>query len=612
MPSRLLSSLVLPCLLIAGDAPAQDAIVVNARPIHLGTPDEPEWEWFEKDPARGGRLDLKFSAHANAAEATLFLRQDDVKLEWPLELNGRRLGKLFLMEADLVHAVALPAGLLREGENVLSVIPPIGEGDDIVLREITIDPRPVTEAVGEVHLNVRVKNSAHTGLPARLTIVDEHGTLTPLVAAPGQNLAVRPGVAYTGNGAARLGLRAGKYTVYASRGFEYSVASETFEAHAGDTRELVLQLRREVPTPGWVACDTHIHTLTLSGHGDSTLEERMLTIVGEGIELPIATEHNRHADYTEAARRMGVSAWFTPVTGNEVTTPAGHFNVFPVAPEAVPPDANVTDWPALMQSMRALPGSRVIILNHPRSLHSKFIPFAPENFDAATGENKRGPDFTFDALEVLNSGAQQTDYRLAINDWLALLNRGKRIVAVGASDSHDVSRFIVGQSRTYLAVQDGTPGRIPVDEACTNLLAGRAVVSMGLLPQITVEDRFGIGDLATGLPEQIHVRVRVLGPAWVTASKVELLANGKVIQQADIPAAEGQKAGEKFTAEWTLPRPARDTHLVVLATGPAVTAPFWAMTRPYQPKSRQWTGRAIGLTNPVWLDTDGDGRFTVR
>ncbi len=591
---------------------ALEPVIVNTQRIHLGTPGQPEWEWFENDPARGGRLDLKFQARPNSAEVTLFVRQEDVKQEWGVELNGRRLGKLFLMEADLFYSIAIPAGTLRDGENVLSFLPPLLGGDDIVLRETAIDPRPLAEAIGEATLSVHVEDLKHAGLPARITIVDAQGTLTPLIAAPGETLAVRPGVAYTGSGHARLGLRAGKYTVYASRGFEYSAASQQIEVHPGDTRELTLQLKHEVPTPGWVACDAHIHTLTLSGHGDSTLDERMLTLAGEGIELPVATEHNRHADYSEAARRMGVAQWFTPVTGNEVTTNAGHFNVFPVEPSAPPPDAKLTDWPALMQAMRALPGARVIVLNHPRSIHNKFVPFAPENFDAATGENKRGLDFTFDALEVLNSGAQQTDYRLVFNDWFALLNRGKRIVAMGASDSHDVSRFIVGQSRTYLAARDDDPGHLDADEACTHLLAGRAIVSMGLLPELTVEDRFTIGDLATALPEQIRVHTRVLGPSWVTATKLELFADGTLIKEAEIAPEKGAAAGEKFDVVWTIPRPARDTYLVALATGPAVTAPFWAMTRPYQPKSPKWTGHAIGLTNPVWLDADGDGRFLAK
>jgi hypothetical protein len=197
------------------------------------------------------------------------------------------------------------------------------------------------------------------------------------------------------------------------------------------------------------------------------------------------------------------------------------------------PDAKITLWPPLMRALRDTPGVRVVVLNHPRSIHSNFRPFGPENFDAATGENKRGGEFSFDAIEVLNSGAQQSDYMLVFRDWFALLNRGHRFTAVGASDSHDVSRFIVGQARTYIAAQDDNPGRIDVTAACESLLAGRALVSMGLLAQMTVEERFTVGDLATNLPEQVRVRVKVLGPSWAKADRVELFANGVRIPRSD-------------------------------------------------------------------------------
>jgi hypothetical protein len=207
-----------------------------------------------------------------------------------------------------------------------------------------------------------------------------------------------------------------------------------------------------------VSCDTHVHTLTHSGHGDATVEERMLTFAGEGIELPIATEHNLHADYSEAARRMGVAAFIHAGDRQRSHHADGAFQHLPDCARRRGARRKITLWPPLMRALRDTPGVRVVVLNHPRSIHSKFRPFGPENFDAATGENKRGGEFSFDAIEVLNSGAQQTDYMLVFRDWFALLNRGHRFTAVGASDSHDVSRFIVGQARTYIAAQDDESG----------------------------------------------------------------------------------------------------------------------------------------------------------
>ena len=608
----------------AWPAEGAEPLLLNTRRLHLGTPDKPEWQEFAGHSPDAGRLDLRFQATANSGEATLFIRQDNVKQDWPVELNGRRLGKLFLMEADLIHALRIPATTLHDGENLLSIVPP-KENDDILLHEIRIDPRPLAQAVPEATLSVSVSDAAgDKPLPCRLTLVDDHGTLAPLLdltnslqteQAGVPPIAVRPGVVYTGNGEARLGLPAGDYLVYASRGFEWSVATQQVHLATGQSARISLRLQREVLTPGLVCCDTHVHTFTHSGHGDATIDERMLTLAGEGIELPIATDHNVHIDYSAPAIRMGVRDWFTPVTGNEVTTAAGHFNIFPVAPGAPVADARVTDWPALMQAFRATPGVRVVVLNHPRNVHTGFQPFAATNYNSVTGENKRGPEFTFDAMELMNSSAQQSDYMLVYRDWFALLNHGYRITGVGSSDGHDVSRYIIGQGRTFIACPDDNPARIDVAAACSNLVAGRALVSMGLLTQLTVDARFGPGDLATGLGDSVRVRIKVLGPSWVTATNVALFANGvKVMETAinDAARPEGAVAnvGEKAAVLWTIRRPAHDVHLVAIATGPAVTAPFWAIPRPYQPASPHWEGRVIGSTNPVWLDGDSDGQFT--
>src|SRR2546426_10137100 len=112
-----------------------------------------------------------------------------------------------------------------------------------------------------------------------------------------------------------------------------------------------MEIRREVPTPGLVSCDTHIHTLTYSGHGDATIDERMITIAGEGIELAVATDHNHHTDYSEAARRTELQTCFTSVIGNKGTTRAGDFNAFPILPGSAIPDFRLGQWPQLLQSI---------------------------------------------------------------------------------------------------------------------------------------------------------------------------------------------------------------------------------------------------------------------
>jgi len=170
-----------------------------------------------------------------------------------------------------------------------------------------------------------------------------------------------------------------------------------------------------------------------------------------------------------------------------------------------------------------------------------------------------------------------------------------------------VNRFILGQGRTYVAVNDADPAKLDLDEVWRSYQQGRLLVSLGLIAQLKVNDRYGVGDLATGMTDNIKVEATVLGPAWAQADHIELYANGILIREQDIK--DDHRAGEKARITWQLPKPKHDVHLVVIATGPGVSEPFWEIPRPYQPSTKTLTSRVIGSTNPIWLDADGDGKF---
>ena len=589
------------CVAALGQA-AAGPVVIDPGTHHLGTPGFPEWQEFEGRTPHGRRLDLTFEARKNETPHTLFLRQWQVKYSWAVLLNDRRLGRLATIDTRLVHDLPIPKGLLRDGTNKLSIVAPKAT-DDIEVGDFWIAPGPRKTALGQAWIEVSVRDA----IPCRITVTDEKGHLAALHSGKTGTLALRPGVAYTGDGSAQLGVLPGRYTVYASRGFEYGVAHKQVTVAAGETAVVPLEIRREVPTPNLVACDTHIHTLTFSGHGDSTTEERMLTIAGEGIELAVSTDHNHHADYQPAAVKTATSQHFTTVIGNEVTTKTAHFNAFPIEPDSPLPNHELSDWTQLMQAMRAVPGVRVITLNHPRDDHTSFTPLDPEHFNPVSGAHLDGEPYTFDALEVVTSAAMQSDIMLLYHDWFAMLNHGTRIAAIGSSDTHDVSRFILGQARTYVVCPDDDPANIDVARACESFRSMRAYVSMGLLTRMSVGKKYTVGDLATGLGDTFEVTVNVLGPSWVRADRVELYANGQRIRQREITP---DAAIVKADVTWHLAKPAYDLYLVAIATGPGIDAPFWDIPRSYQPKWKRHVPRVQGATNPIWIDADGDGQHT--
>lgn len=576
--------------------------ILTSRLHHLRFGPQPEWADFPKQ-AEGPSLKIEFQSDTNGDEWTLSVRQQDVREAWKVLLNGKPLAKLHQDENDMTICLAVPPGAVRQGNNILSV-EQIGKAvDDIRVGQILLDPRPLTAHITEANVEIEVYEG-DTPTPGRLTVLDAKGSLAPLKGESGTPLAVRPGVIYFGAGRARFTLPAGEYTIFAGRGFEYSVATVAVKIRHGETLRKTLSIRREVPTTGWISCDPHIHTLTFSGHGDATLDERMLTIAGEGIELPIATDHNRQVDFHAAAVSAGVRKYFTPVIGNELTTSVGHFNIFPLSVAAAAPEFKHMDWQSVSGAIR-MSGAKAIILNHPRDLHAGFRPFGPHRHLALTGEDLIGWQLPANAMEVVNSGAQQSDVMRLVHDWLGLLNGGHTLTPVGSSDSHDVGRYIVGQGRTYIRGNDTEPGALNVSEAIDHFVRGKVNVSCGLLTELTIDAKYGPGDLAPR-GDNVHVAVRVLGPAWAKADKVELFANGSKIREARIDADRGP--GVQWQGEWTLPAPDHDVHYVAVATGPGVRQLYWPSARPYQATSTIDNRRAIGISGGVWWDGDGDGK----
>ena len=321
---------------------------------HLRIAGTREWSEFP-EVADSSELDIRFQSAGNDSEWALRVRQYDVKQSWDVQLNGESLGKLTRDENDMIVYFPVPSGALVDGENRLHIKPQSGREtivDDIRVGGIELVQKSVKDAVSESTLTVTVKDGM-TGelLPSRITIVDQNGTLQSTGAVSGDHLAVRPGLVYMSTGIARIGLPVGTYKIYAGRGFEYSLAAHEVTLSKGAHVEKTLTIHREVPTDGYVACDTHVHTLTHSGHGDATVEERMISLAAEGIELPIATDHNQHIDHQPFAKQMNVRKYFTPVIGNEVTTEVAHFNIFPIDQGARVPNHKLTDWDSIMKEV---------------------------------------------------------------------------------------------------------------------------------------------------------------------------------------------------------------------------------------------------------------------
>ena len=578
----------------AGPTTVQDPSlrVLDEQMHHLGDDETPEWPEASASP-EATRYELEFEAQANSQEFVLILGQRHVNDSWSLVLNGREVAQLERGDALRDVHYRLPPGTLVRGLNLLAVVPTTTT-DDITVGRVRLVEASFRDFMdlGGVSLTVTDLDSGEP-VPARVTVIDEAGELASLYYAESPRTAVRDGVLYVGEGRGHLELPRGRYTVYATRGMEWGLGQSQLVVGEGRAK-VALGIRREVDTTGYVAADTHIHTLTHSGHGDSSVEERMITLAGEGVELAIATDHNHNTDYRPSQWATGMGEHFTSVTGNEVSTPNGHFNAFPLDPDDEVPAHTGSDWIALVDGMRAK-GAKVIVLNHPRWPQHDTGPFGVFGLENATGRRASGPPaFTFDAMELVNSQTVEPEPMLLFEDWFGLLNRGERVFGAGSSDSHTVGGP-VGGGRTYVPSATDDPAAIDVDAACDAMASGRSLVSMGIFVEATANGA-PVGWLASAPEGRVRVTMRIKSASWVRPEQARVFANGVEVAARPVPTVTGESTDVTLDVDIDL-EGGHDVWIACVVTGAGIQGPYWPIVNDY----------TLGATNPVWVDVDGDG-----
>ena len=279
--------------------------------------------------------------------------------------------------------------------------------------------------------------------------------------------------------------------------------------------------------------------------------------------------------------------------------------------------------------------------------------------DPAEGHQLNGPG------EVLLRKGGHVAFPGVVEDWLHMLNNGLRITATGNSDSHSLDAEL-GSPRTYLFIPpdsdtrgddtrgDDTPrdthlGALRDSDIAAAVFSHRAIVTNGPFLEMEVittpngdgaaAERWPIGSTVHLVPEgtggvEVVIQLRVQAAPWVDVDRIDLIANGQVIDRVTVtPAAPEERVRAAFNVSH---RFERDTVLVAEAVGNTSLFPVVA---PYeQPPvnvsdalkgllgSLDQTGlfadndgvsapdliqdvTPYALTNPIWLDVDGDGTF---
>lgn len=581
-------------------------LVIVPDPVHLRSGTDREWDTFPLATNREA-LEASFSVDEPAAWHALRWQQEDVRRRWQVSINDEHLIDLAEDETRIATIVSIPPGLLRKGVNVLSIASVSDQSDDVLVGPVLLLSEVPDAVLSQAGLDLEVRDETGLLVPARITIVDEQAALAPLRAPHTPRHAIRTGVVYTATGKANISLASGTYTVFASRGAEYEADSLQLNLAPGEQRQRVLRIRRSVLAEGYVGIDTHVHTLEWSFHGDASVAERLVTLVGEGLGGAVLTEHNMHASLAPAAAAAGVAEELILIPGNEYSTPVGHFNVFPVEIEEDAPSADVASWQEVRERIREVSDARIVTLNHGRDVHAGFVPLGVDRFSQLSGERLDGAVLPSNAMEVWNSSAQLRDPFALLHDWMGMVNRGEVITPVGSSDSHDVSRYAIGQGRTYVRCGRCGSEAESMDEVIRALEHGSVLPSMGLLTDVFVNGESASGRLIKGRAGD-EIVVRVWGPSWMPVDYVALYRNGRRVRVA--PPQNSRAAGLKGEWHWPLSSSEQDVALVAVAWGKAPDTPFWRIPKPYQRKSDRWTPHVAGASGLIRVDVDGDGAWS--
>jgi hypothetical protein len=328
---------------------------------------------------------------------------------------------------------------------------------------------------------------------------------------------------------------------------------------ASDNGAMVAYPPPPVGGAGWYRGDLHMHTVHSDGQRDPG--EMVTAAQASGLNFIVSTDHNTNsANRVWPACRTGA---LLVIPGEEVTTRHGHWLAVGLSPHAW------VDWryaprdgvfPRFAAEVRGAGG--LVVAAHPA------VPLPGSLWEFGFAD--------VDALEIWN-GRWNLDDEVSLRIWQRLLCEGRRVVAVGGSDSH-TQHQPVGSPQTVVHARElSVPGLVD------GLRRGRSYIARSR--SVTVE-------LTASRPGGVDVA----GPG----ETLRVVPGTPVTVTAMVTGAAGTTA-TLITAAGCVGR--------ATVAGPARTMVQWQVDGAsgrfarleIRDAQRRPLGAMVALTNPVWL-----------
>jgi hypothetical protein len=473
---------------------------------------------------------------------------------------------------------------------------------------------PLPTLPPEGGLTFEVRDADGGGLiPCKLTLVGVAGTPNPRFTkndigrqeGEGTVEAYDRILSLAGVGVAHV--PAGTYDVYVSRGPEWDLAVQRAVKITAKGAVVRARLKHVVQTPGWLSADFHVHA-SHSSDSHVPMHDRIFEFVSDGVELITSTDHNTVSDYAPVIAEIGAGNYITSLVGDELTTGGwGHFGAFPL-----PHELEAAGQGAVLvhgrgpkdffADVRQRAPEAIVDVHHPR-IDNEIGYFNISGFDARNDKaSKPGFSFDFDAIEVIN-GYQDPERKSIdrmIDDWFALLNHGHIVTATGNSDTHHLDHNIGGYPRNYVRVQEDSPTKLREHEIERAVKGHHVMFTTAPFLMLSVGDG-GIGDVAPAKSGHATAKIEVRAAPWVSVSTVILYVNGKEATRWKVPKTPNNSDPVRFTQSYDV-TVARDGWIVARVDGDEPLAPVVG-------DRVRFDVRPLAVTNPVFLDVDGNGKY---
>jgi hypothetical protein len=383
--------------------------------------------------------------------------------------------------------------------------------------------------------------------------------------------------------------------------------TKIIEIFQDKTEELIFRIDKVVNTDDLISVDPHMHTIYSDGTVD--ISERIKSVVAEGVDVAVATDHNYINDYKPSLRKLGLNKYLATIVGNEVTTGGViHFNTFPLLQRGDEPNNGAinprrdTATPMFQDSRKNDPEA-LLQVNHPRSGRIGYFNnfnLDPESASAAD----KNLDLNFDVLEALNGPYFYSTNEQSIKDWLNLMNRGYFFPIVASSDSHTIDGGHPGYSRTYVYYNGKKGDDLDVATLIGAMKKGHCFATNGPLVDLKINGTHIPGDSFTAKDGKVDIRIKVESAPWISVEEVRLIINGK--RKVVFPVDNEDNPVVKFSGSISLPLE-KDCYIAAEVMGNKSLFPVHQARARYGLKENATIPYAV--TNPVFIDVNGNGKF---